>query len=500
MEVPVSNGLKHDNEEKALRSLLDAFGSVFSLKEIASAYCDAGRDADRAGEILYDMQGSASTLTAHASDSDARSDISSEATDSNSYENSCHAHGKFRAPKQKWRAVSGGTISSVLGKEYVKNIPAMNGPHIRTKPLKLDSVELPMSELWGEGSNPNPSKDDRWHKDMEDFLFKMLGDGFQLSRDVIQDVLDKCGYDMQKSMEILLDQSAETSDRKNKALGKSTEKFPDACTNSLGASCQRKVQNMNSTGVGNIVTYTDGEELHGQQKERNDLPKEILAALFNGTERSEESPRRSVKAVRRSGAFGPVVYQPPKDSTVEHRDLVIPSHRDIEVDDDEDGEGSYQALRRAVKEYRGAMKEYYKAAADAFDKGDFDQASKHLKQGQFFFQKARDADEESNLKIFETRNVETQDQILLDLHEHGAKEAIRSLRCHLSSLSGIPSIKYLKVIIEANNEDISKGLRRRMIMKQLEKESIQWIDGENAGTILIRVDNINPKRLSFAKK
>lgn len=37
-------------------------------------------------------------------------------------------------------------------------------------------------------------------------------------------------------------------------------------------------------------------------------------------------------------------------------------------------------------------------------------------------------------------------------------------------------------------------------MKLLEKESIKWSEGGNAGTILIHLENINPKRLSFAKK
>jgi hypothetical protein len=40
--------------------------------------------------------------------------------------------------------------------------------------------------------------------------------------------------------------------------------------------------------------------------------------------------------------------------------------------------------------------------------------------------------------LFIFRNVEEQDEMLLDLHDTGAKEAVRLLKCHLSSLSGIP--------------------------------------------------------------
>ena len=38
------------------------------------------------------------------------------------------------------------------------------------------------------------------------------------------------------------------------------------------------------------------------------------------------------------------------------------------------------------------------------------------------------------------------------------------------------------------------------IIKLLKKESISWIEGENPGTILIRLDEIDPKCLSFARK
>ncbi|XP_021902325.1 putative nuclear RNA export factor SDE5 [Carica papaya] len=90
--------------------------------------------------------------------------------------------------------------------------------------------------------------------------------------------------------------------------------------------------------------------------------------------------------------------------------------------------------------------------------------------------------------------------MMLDLHEVGAKDAIRLLKCHLSSLAGIPCIKYLKVVLEGNDEDISKGARRRLVMKLLERESITWSEDENIGTISIRLDIVDPKSLSFAKK
>ena len=60
MGASSSNVPKYDDEEIVLKGLLDAFGSTFTLDEIATAYCKACRNADLAGEILYDLQGSSS--------------------------------------------------------------------------------------------------------------------------------------------------------------------------------------------------------------------------------------------------------------------------------------------------------------------------------------------------------------------------------------------------------------------------------------------------------
>ncbi|GAY34484.1 hypothetical protein CUMW_011710 [Citrus unshiu] len=391
MEVSGSKGLNYDIEEKALN------GSVFTMQEIALACRNAGRNPDLAGESLCDKQANTSTSSIHASTGEARGKESSKSSNSNISEKSFYANGKSKPPKTKWHP-----------------------------PLKLDPKEFPMSALWGEETKPKQSKGDHLQKEMEDFLFKMLGEGFQLSRDVIREVLDSCGYDMQK--------------------------------------------------------------------------KEVFAALFSAPKKSDEFPEIMVKTERRSKALGKVVSGPPEDLVPEYKANVVHLQQDNQNNNVE--EDSFQHLRTAVMEYRGIMKEYCKAAIDAFAQGDHVQAEKLLGQGKFFYEKAREADEESNKKIFETsgRNRDTKNDLLLDLHDHGAKEAIRLLKCHLSSLSGIPTIKYLKVILEMNDEDTTKGGRRRRVMKLLEEESIEWTEEGNAGTILIPLDKVNPKTLSFTKK
>ncbi|KAK8335925.1 hypothetical protein V6Z11_A09G088800 [Gossypium hirsutum] len=539
MEVSSLNGLQND-EEEALNSLLDAFGSLVSLNDIASAYCEAGRNPGLAGLILCEMLGIPPLVATDQSNNEVKNNETSgssyvkssqnnsqasevftadqpvsAATDEcsgkrkkdepmessccNSFQRSCQENGGLRSPKQKARPVSGGTVSSMLGKGYMKSVPLANGSYPGTKPMKVDSKEMPMSLFWGEELEPSSQNEDRMHKDMEDFLFKMLGEGFRLERDVIREVLNSCGYNMQKSMKKLLDWSAVSLDKEKKPLGESSER-----TNNIHLRNSRPPQE-------NMNIVLNAEVAERQQKDRNDLQKEVLAALFDASERSEELPerseelperskelpRRSKRPARRPIALGEIVERPLIDVTAEPKVDRVCSQKDKK--DDEDEEDSFQVLRRAVKEYRGTMKEYYKAAVDAFAKGDQDEANKLLEQGQFFQEKARQADEESNQKIFETRNTETDDEMLLELHNHGTREAIQLLKCHLSSLAGIPSFKYLKVIINTDKEDSSKGTCRRLVMKLLQKESISWSEGETSGIILIQLDNINPKRLSFAK-
>ncbi|XP_031263234.1 putative nuclear RNA export factor SDE5 isoform X1 [Pistacia vera] len=503
MEVSSSNGLNSDIEEKALNSLLDVFGSMFTLQEIASAYCNAGRNVDLAGEFLFDQQASVSTSTTQPPNGEARCKESSESININISEPLYEANGKFRASKTKGRTVSAGTISSVIGKDYAEVVQPANGSCVATKPLKLD-LEFPMSEIWGEEAKPNPPKDDLLPKDMEDFLFKLLGEGFRMERGVIREVLESCGYDMKKSMLKLLDRSEETSDRRTESLDRSSEKLTEH-PNSKGLDSQRNLQQQNSSGCsGDNDANKSGTKLPRQSKERNELQKEVLAALFYAPEKFEELPKRTQKAVavRRSRAFGTVVSEPPSDFIPEPKANVFPWQEDSTiVVADEDEDDGYQALRKAVMENRGMRKEYYKAAVAAFASGDRVLADQLMEEGHRYHEKARQADDESNQKIVETKNAETESNMLLDLHDFEAKEAIRLLRCHLSRISGISSFKYLKVILETNDADNKKGTRRRQVMKLLDKESIEWNEeGGNPGTILIRIDIIDPKRLSFAKK
>lgn len=185
------NASKYNNEEKVLKSLLDAFGSAFSLDDIASAYCKAGRDADLVGEILYGMQESSATSTISSFNGESLGEEPSEPFSDNVSEQSRQENENPIVSKPKYRPASVGSVSSIIGKDYVRVMPSTNASGKATKPVKLNSKVLPITELWDREAYSNSVEDDRLHKDMEEFLFKMLGDGFMLERGVIGGILGK---------------------------------------------------------------------------------------------------------------------------------------------------------------------------------------------------------------------------------------------------------------------------------------------------------------------
>ncbi|XP_074370288.1 putative nuclear RNA export factor SDE5 isoform X2 [Apium graveolens] len=486
MELLPANNSYHDDDSKDLEILLEAFSSVVSLEDIASAYCQAGRDVYLASELLCNHNGSISSSSGSKDDPDGAS--SSKSSTENFPENSCVERNSISA-KQRTRPVSLGTVSGVIGKEYSKTKPSSYEQHTVRKPYKVYSSELPPSEVWGENPPNSVASNETMKEDVEEFLFKMLGDGFKLDMGVIRDVLGFCGYDVNKSMETLLDLSASKLDenggysctlaQKNSI---EAEGFPSINLQPRGSA--KSSETCMLTGV-----ETDSTKL---EKDTYDLQKDILNSLFSASRRIEEAPRKIIRpATSRTGRFGRLVLEPPEDIPIGPRTFAKPKvTKAADVSDD-----SYDVLRKAHKEYFTTMKEYYKAATDAFVNGDRMLSEKLMEQGNFFKKKAKEADNRSTEKLLETSDEE--EVVLLDLHDHEPKEALRSLKCHLTSLSAIP---HLKVFVGSNDNDTKREARKNRIIELLEKDSIEWTEEDSGQIIVIRVDKVNPKRLSFAKK
>lgn len=490
MEVLPSNNSYCDDDSRNLEILLEAFSSVVSLEDIASAYCQAGRDVFAASELLCNHNGSISTSSGSKDDPDGAS--SSKSLTDNFLEKSCVQRNSIAA-KQKTRPVSMGTVSGVIGREYSKTKPSSYEQHTVRKPFKFYSSELPPSEVWGEHPPDSVATNETMKKDVEEFLFKMLGDGFKLDLGVIREVLGLCGYDVNKSMETLLDLSASKLNENDgysctRAQKKSfeAEGFPSNKVLQPRGSARSRETGM-FTGV-----ETDSPKL---EKDTYDLQKDILNSLFSAPGRIEDAPRRIIRPVTdRIGKFRRLVLEPPEDLPIAPRTFAKPK---VTKDVDESDE-SYDALRKAHSEFFTTMKEYYKSATDAFVKGDRMLSEKLMEQGNFFKKKAIEADDKSTEKLLETSDEE--EVALLDLHDHEPKEALRSLKCHLTSLSGIAAIPHLKVFVGSNDNDTKRESRKKRIIELLDKDSIGWTEEDSGQIIVIRVDKVNPKRLSFAKK
>ncbi|KAH9715222.1 hypothetical protein KPL71_020978 [Citrus sinensis] len=246
-----------------------------------------------------------------------------------------------------------------------------------------------MPALCREETKQKQSKNDHLQKDTEDFLFKLLGEGSQLNRDVIQEVLDSCGFDMQKSMSKLIDRLADTLGKKTKFLGKSSEKMifavdhgfvsahnhcislysdvqcTDMCSNFGGPPRERKLQQLNSSG-GHVKEdpNTNEGKLPRHPKDRNELQKQVLLLYL-------VLLRNLMETEWRSKALGKVVSEPPEELAPECKANVVHLQQDNQTgvcsyinytdwiyNDEED---SLQALLRALMEYRGTMKEHCKA-------------------------------------------------------------------------------------------------------------------------------------------
>lgn len=189
VQVHTSNSSYTDEDQKNLKQLLAIFGSVVSLEDIASAYCETGRNLESTSEILCNLQGSIAGTSFLKSQQYAESSniASSGCPSSNSSEN-----GHIARPKPKKCSASIGTVSNVIGKDYIKPRTQSNGFSEKLKPMKINSDDFPVSEIWDEKNElastvPGESMD----SDVEEFLFKMLVKGFQLEKSLIQDVIGK---------------------------------------------------------------------------------------------------------------------------------------------------------------------------------------------------------------------------------------------------------------------------------------------------------------------
>ncbi|XP_010235766.1 putative nuclear RNA export factor SDE5 isoform X1 [Brachypodium distachyon] len=503
MDIPSLLASTSDDEKKALNALLDAFSCAFSLEDIADAYCRANGDVNKAGDFLTELsmpQGNAVEPSV-----DTNFPQIGKVVEENYVENSnqtrCLSNIEKAAeegyvgnssqirPREKSQksSASFGTVSSMLGKgsACVTTAPVSRASE-KDKPLKVELPEYMREDLKTDESDSAPKRETLNNRDVEEFLFSMLGEGFKLSMEVIREVLGSCGYDIKRSMDELMSFSPK-----------------DLCKNSENGNIviqDMAVESSFSKGscLGSQNTPSGYSLREDKHKPRVQIsPGELLESMFTVPERSEEEPkgrRYELGANRKRVPDRKPVLKPLDDSPSSSTDLpvkIIIGSKEPVVRD----EGDYQNYRRAAKQHWDMMKQYYEKAVDAFREGNQEEVEYLLNEGKNYYRMARLSDEKSAGEI--TKSIQdSKNELRLDLRSQDAANVANLLRLHLKQLANIPSFVYLRVIIGVDDGTFKMGQRRRKVEKFLEKKSVQWTEDElNPGTILIPINQVKDQQV-----
>ncbi|TKW40554.1 hypothetical protein SEVIR_1G253200v4 [Setaria viridis] len=410
MDLSHSLTSSSDNETRALNTLLDVFGCAFSLDDIADAYIKAKGDVNKAGDFLTDLQLSLPHINAVEPSVETNLPQADKAVEENYMENSSqprtlsqvdqaveekHTENSDQMPEklQKTRAAFG-TVSSILGKESARATATANVSSKRDKPLKVELPEYMRDDfkVKSDESDSVPRRETLNNRDVEEFLFCMLGEGFKLSMDVIREVLGSCGYDIKKSMEELLSFSEKGLDKMAESKHNAVQDVAAECSVSKGK-C-----------LGSQSTPSTHSSQEGMQRPKQQIsPGELIEAIFTVPGRLEEEPklrRYELGANRSRVPDQKPVLKPLEDLSTYSTDFpvkVIVASKEPAINEED-----YQNYRRAAKQHWDMMKQYYEKAADAFREGNKKEVDYLIQEGKRCYQMARLADEKSAGEIIKS--------------------------------------------------------------------------------------------------
>nr|CAB3447347.1 unnamed protein product [Digitaria exilis] len=455
-----------DNETRALNTLLDVFSCSFSLDDIADAYIKAKGDVNKAGDFLTDLQLS----LPHINDVETTLSQTDKPVEENSMESSRQPRtlsqieqavdekhmensDQLRMPEKLQKSSAAfGTVSSMLGKESARATTTANRSSKKDKPLKVELPEYMRDDfkVKSDESDSAPRRETLNNRDVEEFLFCMLGEGFKLSMEVIREVLGSCGYDVKKSMDELMSFS-------EKGLYKQGESKDTAIQDVAVESSAAKGKCLGSQST--LSTHSSQERV--QRSKLQISPGDLIESLFTVPGRLEEEPklRRYELGANRSRVLDQKpVLKPLDDLSAYSTDFpvkVIIGSKEPAVNEED-----YQNYRRAAKQHWDMMKQYYEKA-------------RHSKI----------------MQLMLSGMVTRKKSIIL---YRKASAVVRWLDWLMRNLLGrlsSPTIDYLKVIIGIDDGSFKMGQKRRKVMKYLEKNSIQWTEEEpHSGNILICIN------------
>ncbi|XP_075519676.1 SMR domain-containing protein At5g58720-like [Primulina tabacum] len=465
-----------EKDQRNLRNLLMAFSSV-SLEEVHTAYKEAKRDPDVAAKILANVvesaarQDQSTTCSSSSGNDNVGSSSSSFASEVFGDANEFPQVVFNRKSKPKWKKVSAaaGTVSTVLGKDYVRSTP------------KKGSYKL--KRFHEESLN--------W-KETEQFLCSMLGEECELSLAVVRDVLGQCGDDLEKALDVLLELSATSKEQVHggyeSAIREDTQYLPesndgltDRTLDSHFHSSDIKFKDNpwftrnHCRDLSKIIGSSESHISSEIEYLKSELPQQLLESLFNmptpKTTECEPSTMNWRNVVKKLTSLG----QRSETGDGEQQ-------KTVQANGDE-----YLALRSTAKQHWESMKSYYQKATTAFANGEKEHAAYLSEQGRSHNKMAREADEKASQDIFTARNKSIENVITIDLHGQNVKQAMRLLKLHLLFGAYVRSVRSFKVITGCGSHGLGKSKVKSSVVNLLKKEGIAWSE-VNQGMLFIRLD------------
>ncbi|XP_019167695.1 PREDICTED: SMR domain-containing protein At5g58720 isoform X1 [Ipomoea nil] len=444
------------DERKVLETLLEA-----SISVQAEANEDLNKDAEIVGNLAESAEERSTTSSCWNVGSS-----SCTSTSEVSVEDQCFQDGVRQKSKMKKVVASAGTVSSLLGKDYMMSVPKKSS-----------------SRLKGCSNGEFFSKEDA-----EQFLCSMLGDECQLSLAVVSDVFCQCGYDIHKALNILLELSASSNEQpKDNRVDaplhtELNDNFTDKAYDSSSLSSESDFpDSIWNTGNSyrNRLKFNAGIDEHSSPTPKiseSQLTEDVLKSLFNmPTPKSAEHEPNTMNwrnVVTKMASFRPKPESSPGKSVA---DLYDPAKGD-----------DYEVFRQASKSHWESMKFYYQKATSAFTNGERGYAAYLSEQGSSQIRKAQEADKKASLDIFDARNKSIENVITIDLHGQHVKQAMEFLKLHLLFGAYVRSVRSFKVITGCGSHGVGKSKLKTSVINLLDKEGIEWRE-ENRGALLIKL-------------
>ncbi|XP_020972013.1 SMR domain-containing protein At5g58720 isoform X4 [Arachis ipaensis] len=458
-------------------TVLDDLVNSFNLSSMEE-------DPERASEILrkkglvYDPSSvcSSSTSSSSSGGGGGVSDLGSTYGSSEGFVDVGYGEdvGCFKGnSRQKKKVIAAtGTVSTVIGKEYVRRNKNKNKGFENNGVVDKDKAEQ--------------------------FLCSMLGNDSDLNLGVVRDVFSfcplagQCGYDIEKALDVLLDLTASMNEQPRndndndniydmRFLVGHKDNLIDRRSECTSLSSESEVSDQFwslgsfNRNYADALTSSKANSHISPGITKSELPQKVLESLFNIPKSSEhdKGTMNWRNVVKKMQSLGPEFDVSPHVSESQQPTFAKGAE--------------YHVFREGAKQHWDSVKSYFQKASTAYAKGDRSYAAYLSDQGKEQTKIAQKADTKASHDIFIARNKGIENVITIDLHGQHVKPAMRMLKLHLLFGSYVPSVQTLRVITGCGSHGVGKSKLKQSVVNLLHKERMEWCE-ENRGTLLIKLN------------